>query len=152
MNSDFLLLSLGSNVGDRELYLKAAVEDLSLELGPVITSSSITETIPEGVDSHPAYLNWILVFMTSFEATEIHAITRKIEDRYGRTDKGLLKPRTLDIDILAIGNQMYNSETLTIPHKSLHLRKFILEPLKDFFPEWRHPTLNMVAEEMLALL
>ena len=152
MNSDFLLLSLGSNVGDRELYLKAAVEDLSLELGPVITSSSITETIPEGVESHPAYLNWILVFMTSFEATEIHAITRKIEDRYGRTDKGLLKPRTLDIDILAIGNQMYNSETLTIPHKSLHLRKFILEPLKDFFPEWRHPTLNMVAEEMLALL
>ena len=152
MNSDFLLLSVGSNVGDRELYLKAAVEDLSLELGPVITSSSITETIPEGVESHPAYLNWILVFMTSFEANEIHEITRKIEDRYGRTDKGLLKPRTLDIDILAIGNQMYNSDTLTIPHKSLHLRKFILEPLKDFFPEWRHPTLNMVAEEMLALL
>jgi len=152
MNSDFLLLSLGSNVGDRELYLKAAVEDLSLELGPVITSSSITETMPEGVESHPAYLNWILVFMTSFEPTEIHAITRKIEDRYGRTDKGLLKPRTLDIDILAIGNQMYNSDTLTIPHKSLHLRKFILEPLRDFFPEWRHPSLNMVAEEMLALL
>jgi 2-amino-4-hydroxy-6-hydroxymethyldihydropteridine diphosphokinase len=152
MNSDFLLLSLGSNVGDREFYLNAAVEDLSLELGPVIKSSAITETMPEGVDSHPAYLNWILVFRTSFEATEIHAITRKIEDRYGRTDKGLLQPRTLDIDILAIGNQLYNSETLTIPHKSLHLRKFILEPLKDFFPEWRHPTLNMVAEEMLALL
>jgi 2-amino-4-hydroxy-6-hydroxymethyldihydropteridine diphosphokinase len=152
MNSDFLLLSLGSNVGDREFYLKAAVEDLSLELGPVIKSSSITETMPEGVDSHPAYLNWILAFATSFEATEIHAITRKIEDRYGRTDKGLLQPRTLDIDILAIGNQLYNSDTLTIPHKSLHLRKFILEPLRDFFPEWRHPSLNMVAEEMLVLL
>jgi 2-amino-4-hydroxy-6-hydroxymethyldihydropteridine diphosphokinase len=152
MNSDFLLLSLGSNVGDREFYLKSAVEDLSLELGPVMASSAIIETMPEGVDSHPAYLNWILAFETSFEATEIHAITRKIEDRYGRTDKGHLQPRTLDIDILAIGNKIYTSKTLTIPHKSLHLRKFILEPLRDFFPEWRHPILNLVAEEMLALL
>ena len=152
MKSDFLLLSLGSNVGDREFFLKAAVEDLSLELGSVIKSSEIIETMPEGVDSHPAYLNCIVAFATSIEATEIHTITREIEDRYGRTDKGLLQPRTLDIDILAIGNQIYTSKSLTIPHKSLHLRKFILEPLRDFFPEWRHPILNLVAEEMLALL
>jgi len=147
-----LLLSLGSNLGDRAAFLDFARLRIREELGEIDSASGIDETDGFGVTGHPPYLNQVITLFTGLSPEEILDITQNIEREAGREGKGLLLPRCLDIDILALGNLIRSKPELTIPHKSMHIRAFVLKPLCEILPEWEHPLLKISAMNLLSTL
>lgn len=149
---NLLLLSLGSNLGDRFFSLSFARQRLAEEIGPLISASIIRETAGFGVIDHSPYLNQVISLQTGLPAGDIHLITRAIEAEAGREGKGLLLPRTLDIDILCLGDLIHHEPDLIIPHQSMHLRPFVLQPLGEILPDWKHPVFKKSAAELLSAL
>ena len=145
-----LLLSLGSNLGDRLSHLQFALDRLEAEFGRAHQKSAVVETEPFGVEGHPPYLNQVLAFSTSKAPLPVLEICQNIEKERGRSRKGQLLPRSLDIDILALGNLILNLPELILPHPSLHIRSFVLEPLCSILPGWEHPLLEKSASSLLA--
>jgi 2-amino-4-hydroxy-6-hydroxymethyldihydropteridine diphosphokinase len=144
-------LSLGSNLGDREANLDAAVERLR-ELGRITAISSLWETEPVDNASQPWFLNCAVGLETDLMPRQLLARTQQIEHGLGRqrpqpaaTFKG---PRTLDIDILLFGRVVVDTAGLVIPHPAMHQRRFVLEPLAEIAPEARHPVLNLTVRQM----
>jgi 2-amino-4-hydroxy-6-hydroxymethyldihydropteridine diphosphokinase len=142
MKSNLLLISLGSNVGDRLFYLQQAVEQLGNLVGPWLASSSIHETEPWGVDHQDAYLNMVVAFNTILEPLQILAITERLEREAGRTSKSDLKPRTIDIDILILGEIQFKNQVLEIPHPRMRERAFVMEPLRELSDLWNPDVLD----------
>ena len=144
-----LLISLGSNLGDRKNNILSAGNQLSISFGRPVRESALYETAPFGVETHPPYLNQVQVFESNLPVREIFQGCCDIEKELGRTGKGMLLPRTIDIDILAYGHETISEPDLVIPHPSMHLRNFVLEPLASVLPEWQHPLNGLTAREML---
>ena len=144
-------IGLGSNLGERERTLRSAIAGLR-QLGTVEAVSSFYETAPVGPVAQPEFLNAVVALRTSLPPQELmHALLR-IEQQHGRdrsvsVPKG---PRTLDLDLLSYGNLVMDSATLTLPHPALEERRFVLEPLAEIAPEWRHPASGKSAAELLA--
>lgn len=129
-------LSLGSNMGDREGYLRQAVARLKSIPGiNVITESSIIETAPWGMTEQPAFLNMALTLRTSFAPFIVLQIMQKMEELAGREHTEKWGPRTLDIDILSYDDIELNFPQLTLPHPHLTERLFVLQPLAEIAPE-----------------
>lgn len=145
-----LLLSLGSNLGNRADFLAEAEKKLSQVLGPAKLRSDIYETLPQGVSGHPLYLNQVLAFECTMPAENLLATCQTIEAALGRTGKNELLPRTIDIDLLGYGNEILQTPDLTLPHPSMHLRSFVLTPLAEILPDWMHPVLGQSASELLS--
>ncbi|HLV86829.1 MAG TPA: 2-amino-4-hydroxy-6-hydroxymethyldihydropteridine diphosphokinase [Candidatus Sulfotelmatobacter sp.] len=144
-------VSLGSNLGDREAQLHAAVDRLA-NLGRVTATSSIYETEPVELTSQPWFLNSVVSLATKETVQDLlHqllAIERDLgRDRLLSPKKG---PRVIDIDILLFDDLILQSPSLTIPHPAMHQRRFVLEPLAEIAPSARHPILEKSVEEMLA--
>lgn len=134
-------LALGSNLGDRRATIESAVARLAA-LGQVAAVSSIYETEPEGGARQPRYLNAAVRLVTTLSAFELLRATLDIEEAHGRVrPAGQPKaPRTLDIDLLLVGDQVIASPTLAVPHPSLLARPFVRIPLADVaLPGLRHP-------------
>ena len=144
-------LSLGSNVGDREANLRAAIGELG-RVGKVIAISSFYETEPVEFTAQPWFLNCALVLETRKLPEELVRELLQIELRMGRRRTQKKGPRTIDIDILLFEDEVVNSGELTIPHPALHERRFVLEPLAEIAPEAVHPVLKKTAREMLHAL
>lgn len=145
LNTD-VYFSLGSNLGDRLVYLKYGVAQLKKKL-TLIETSPVYETESWGyVDSQP-YLNIVAHYQTSVSPVEIIKEIGIIERKAGREShtKDMTKTyeaRTLDIDILFYGNIIFKNSVLNIPHPRLHLRNFVLNPFADIAPEFIHPVLG----------
>lgn len=141
-----VVLSLGSNISPKTDHLRA----MRLHLGKSLSDirySSIYITEPVGVDGcHDAYLNQLLRASWAGEADELLKKTQEIECILGRTDKGKLKPRTADIDILLFGTEIITEENLTIPHHALLERHFHVVGLKELCPNWQVPGKNISFE------
>ncbi|MFT5915203.1 MAG: 2-amino-4-hydroxy-6-hydroxymethyldihydropteridine diphosphokinase [Flammeovirgaceae bacterium] len=135
-------LLLGGNLGDRLLNLKLATEAISTTCGEIIKSSSIYETLAWGVTEQPNFLNQVIEINSKLEAYQLLTQINKIEKNLGRERHQRWHERTIDIDILYYGNECFNSETLIIPHKELHNRKFTLVPLAEIAPNFMHPILK----------
>jgi len=144
-----LLLSLGSNLGDRDNYLREAIKLLSAEFGSPVMQSEIFETDPVGVEGHPAYLNQVLVFDCSISIRQAFTVCINIETALGRRGKGELLPRSIDIDLCSFGDEIVSDPDLVVPHPSMHLRRFVLEPLVSIWPDWFHPLLAKSASDIL---
>ena len=134
-----LILSLGSNLGDRVSVLREAIDDLSEEVGNLLGISPVYETEPIAEGNHPPYLNLTVAFSSILDPEAVLAITQKIEQNFGRTSKGDLAPRVLDIDLISIGSYRTQNERLVLPHPRMNLRKFVLLPLSDLCPDWKNP-------------
>ncbi|MEI7831589.1 MAG: 2-amino-4-hydroxy-6-hydroxymethyldihydropteridine diphosphokinase [bacterium] len=129
-------LSLGSNMGDREEYLRQAVARLKSITGlNVIAESSIIETEPWGMTDQPAFLNMAVAMRTSFAPFVVLQIMQKMEELAGREHLEKWGPRTLDIDILTYDDIELNFPQLTLPHPHLTERLFVLQPLAEIAPE-----------------
>ena len=147
-----LLIALGANVGSRATTLQAALAALTAEVGPLVKCSAFYETAPEGFQSPHAFLNAVAHFETTLSAADILQITQAIERRLGRTTKsqdGIYHDRPIDIDILALGDTICHTQDLTLPHPHIAERRFVLEPLTEILPDWRHPVTHATATEML---
>jgi len=129
-------VGLGSNVGDRERTLRAAVDALGAEAGvEVVAVSTLRETEPVGVGDQPRFLNGATELETTLAARELLDQLLAVEQRFGRVRvPGEHGPRTLDLDLLLYGDEAIAEPGLTVPHPRLHERRFVLEPLAELAP------------------
>jgi 2-amino-4-hydroxy-6-hydroxymethyldihydropteridine diphosphokinase len=144
-----LWLSLGSNMGNRPQQLAECLKLLENHFGEPLGISCVFETEPWQVDHELPYLNLVVVFACSLSPLKALQITQHVEILMGRKDKGRLQPRTIDIDVIAMGAQVFHNEALDLPHPSMTLRRFVLAPLADVCPNWKHPISGIPALQLL---
>lgn len=140
-------LSLGSNLGDREQNLRAAIEKLK-EIGDPVAVSSFYETEPVEVAAQQWYLNCAVKLDTEKMPRQLIASILALEQEMGRSRKQKKAPRSIDIDILLFGNSIIEIPSLTVPHARMHKRRFVLEPLAEIAPEVRHPVFKRTIREL----
>jgi 2-amino-4-hydroxy-6-hydroxymethyldihydropteridine diphosphokinase len=140
MNNVFLLL--GSNLGDRKLYLQQAIMHISYDIAPTITISSVYETQSWGKTDEPDYLNMVIELQTDLSADAVLDKILAIELIMGRKRDEKWGSRIIDIDILYFNSDVINKPGLVVPHPELHNRRFTLEPLAEVAPNFIHPLLN----------
>ena len=127
-------LGLGSNVGDRVTYLRAALEALrEISVGPV-RASKIYETEPVGPGEQEKYLNLCVRLTTALTPRQLLDYCKEAEQRLGRIPRGRWAPREIDIDILSYDNETLQEEGLTLPHPGIAERQFVLVPLVELDP------------------
>ncbi|MES2702260.1 MAG: 2-amino-4-hydroxy-6-hydroxymethyldihydropteridine diphosphokinase [Bacteroidota bacterium] len=142
-------LSLGSNEGDRVLWLQKAIELLAVQCGVVVQQSAVYETAAWGITDQAAFLNMAVQMQTTLTAAEVLKEILEIETLLGRQRDVKWGPRTLDIDILLFNNDIIDTEALTVPHPYLHERRFTLLPLAEIAPAMEHPRLHATMSELL---
>jgi 2-amino-4-hydroxy-6-hydroxymethyldihydropteridine diphosphokinase len=142
-------LGLGSNVGDREANLRAAVDRLRAPDLRVLRLSPVYETEPVDYTGQGWFLNLVLEAETSLFPMQLLARVARIERSLGRVRAVPKGPRTIDIDILLYGSAAIQSEALEIPHPRMAERRFVLAPLADLAPDLRHPIGRLSVSEML---
>jgi len=145
-------LALGSNIGDREANLRDAVDRLASDEIHVLRRSSLYETAPQEMLDQPSFLNAVVEVETSLLPMQLLARIREIEREMGRQRIAPKGPRNIDIDILFYGRTVITTQELEVPHPRLAQRRFVLEPLAEIAPDFRHPVTGKTASEILAAL
>ena len=145
-----LALGLGTNLGNRLGNLRQAARAIEEDIGPILRASEVFETEPWGVTDQPHFLNACLYLDIDGESDPeaLLASLKAIERRMGRKETIRWGARLIDIDILLIGDRIYESPALRIPHLHLSERSFVLTPLIQILPGWSHPLTGKSLEEM----
>ncbi|HEU4936837.1 MAG TPA: 2-amino-4-hydroxy-6-hydroxymethyldihydropteridine diphosphokinase [Vicinamibacterales bacterium] len=148
-----VVIALGSNLGDRPAALDFAIDRLS-RLIANLTISSFIETDPEGkgLQDQPRYLNAVVVGETTLGAREMLDHLLAIERAYGRERPYTGAPRTLDLDLILLGDTIEHAPDLQVPHPRFRERLFVLGPLSDVAPGITDPETGLTAFELLARL
>ncbi len=143
-------LGVGSNLGDTLRCCQSAVKALvDNGICKVEKLSSWYYTEPQGYREQNWFVNGALIGSTSLDPQEMLFGLKEIERQLGRTQSFRWGPRAIDLDILFYDNLLLESENLTIPHKLLHLRRFVLVPMVEIAPSWFHPVLKKSVKELL---
>lgn len=142
-------LSVGSNMGDEESHIREAVESLRQDnkICDVVVSDLI-ETEPYGFTEQENFLNGAVSLKTLYSPYELLERIHEIEKEGKRERKVHWGPRTIDLDILLYGDEVIQTETLTIPHREMTLRRFVLEPLNQIAPWVKHPVSGETVAEL----
>ena len=146
-------LGLGSNVGDREEHLRAAIAALPEHGVEVEAVSSVYETEPVGeVLDQPDFLNAAIRVRTELEPEPLLEVCKAIEVEQGRmVAASRHSPRPLDIDLLLLGDLELSTERLTLPHPEVTSRRFVLAPLLELDPDLTLPNGKRLADALAAL-
>ncbi len=128
------VIALGSNLGDRESYIQSALKEMATFL-TIERVSTLIETEPMGGPSQGDYLNAVVLGECELEAEELLKKLMEIEKNLGRVREEINGPRTIDLDIISMGDLVIQSENLSLPHPRAHLRRFVLEPWLEVDPE-----------------
>lgn len=132
-----VVIALGSNLGDRRMHLSQARRFLSTLGGTSLVASSIYETEPVGEASTFEYFNAVCSFEAGLDAFSLLMQLKQYEQRYGRDpDAPRWANRTIDLDIIDYGRQEICDGRLKVPHPEYHNRLFVLEPLREIWPDW----------------
>lgn len=139
-----IYFGIGTNLGDREANLNAALHLLNERVGEQLACSSVHRSAPMGFESENEFANIVAVYDTPYSPEEVLLITQQIEREMGRTQKsvnGVYHDRIIDIDLLkayigtpesGVGSQIeFTSETLTLPHPRMQERYFVMIPLRE---------------------
>lgn len=148
-------LSLGTNIGNKEKQMNEAIERIEAQIGDVVSRSTFYVTEPWGFESENSFLNAAVKIETELSADEVLKETQNIEREMGRMEKseeGKYKDRIIDIDILMYGTSIVDSPNLTIPHKFMKERRFVLEPLAEIASEVVIPGTDISVSKALNLL
>ena len=147
-----VFLNIGSNIGNRRLNISKAVRAIEREFGYFELSHTV-ESKPEGFMSPNVFMNVGMMILTDLEPTEllrkIQEIEKEISPASHRDSDGNYIDRAIDIDIIAIDENVIESEELTVPHPRMHERRFVLEPMAEIASGWVHPKLGKRPFELL---
>lgn len=146
-----VFLGLGSNLGDRDAHLAAAVRELTT-VGVVKRISSVYDTAPMHVTNQPRFHNLACELETSVSPIELLHVLKDIERRLGREKGPRFGPRVIDIDLLFYDQLVLRTAELTVPHPRIAERTFVLAPLAEIAPSLTHPILGVTIEELLQRL
>jgi 2-amino-4-hydroxy-6-hydroxymethyldihydropteridine diphosphokinase len=143
---------MGSNMGDREKNLTAALTKLEMVPGLEITAvSGIYVSEAQDMEGeNPSFMNQVVMAEYQYLPNELLNELELIEKKLGRTSKGKKQPRTIDLDILLFGNRIVETERLSIPHRELLNRPFAMVPLLQIEPNIIHPVTRRPVAEFLS--
>jgi 2-amino-4-hydroxy-6-hydroxymethyldihydropteridine diphosphokinase len=146
-------VGLGSNEGDREAQLVAALQALSrIDAVAVLRCSSLFDSAPVG-PSQPRFLNAVVELECGLPPLRLLTILQRIEHDLGRRRDGTRwGPRPIDLDILVWDGEVVAEPSLQVPHLELHKRRFALEPLAEIAPGLQHPVLGVTVKDLLSQL
>lgn len=149
-----IYVALGSNVGDREERVLQAVHKMR-SFSNVKKVSTLVETEAVGPNKgQPKFINAVVELDTSFEPEEVLDELLKIEEELGRNldEKGKNLPREIDLDLIVYGNEIVQTERLTVPHPKMCERLFVMAPLAELNPKWIHPQTKESIQDILSTL
>jgi 2-amino-4-hydroxy-6-hydroxymethyldihydropteridine diphosphokinase len=137
------VIALGSNLGNRELNIDSAIAELA-KIIEITHLSTNHETDPVGGPEQPKYLNAVLIAETQLDPHELLISMLEIENKLGRKREIHWGPRTIDLDLIVVGDEVVASDVLVLPHPRAHERKFVLEPWLEIDPTAQIPGLGLV--------
>lgn len=152
-------IALGANLGDRERTIERAISEIGRRIGQPIAKSRLYRSRPltretDVSEGHPEYLNGVLVCSSAEEPAQILDKLLEIERSLGRVreSEARWQPRKIDLDLLAVGNFVIDTERLKLPHPEMHKRDFVLVPLREADGGFVHPVLKIGIGELIARL
>lgn len=145
----YVYLGIGGNLGDRVSILSNSLTAIQERIGPINSRSSLYETPPWGYTQQPEFLNAAVALKTNLPALKLLGVVKDIEQAAGRaTDQPRWHERPLDIDILIIEGEAFDSPELTVPHIYMATRAFVLVPLAEIAPQIVHQTIGLRIETL----
>lgn len=146
-------VGLGSNLGERELQIRRAVDELAkIPRTTLVRVSSLYDTDPVGEVEQPAFLNAVAWLETELSPRELLWNLLLIEQRMGRVRAQKWGPRKIDLDLLFHGSTVLEEPDLVVPHPEAHKRAFVLAPLVELDPDFVHPVTNETVAKTLRRL
>ena len=144
-----VFLSLGGNLGNTQEIFERTYPMIENKVGPILQKSSLYQTAAWGFTDQADFINQVILLQTSLKPHEILNEIQAIEKEQGRKRLITWGPRTLDLDILFIEQEIIQESELQVPHPHIQDRKFILIPLHEIAADWIHPVFKKSAKELL---
>lgn len=146
MNKTYLLL--GSNMGNSRQQLSKAKSFIKKEIGKILRQSDLYTTAAWGNTNQPDFLNQVIMVETTLDALQTMQAILTIEKKMGRIRAEKNAPRIIDIDILFFNKEIIDQAGLNIPHPQIQNRRFVLVPLNQLSPNFKHPVFKKTVHQL----
>ena len=152
-----IIVAIGSNLESNMFGCSINICNKSVELirnhgVQVVDQSSWYETAPIPASLQPNYINGVISVQTQFSSEELLLLLLSIEKKMGRVRTKRNAARVIDLDLICYNDEVVRSKGLTLPHSKLSERVFVVKPISEIAPNWKHPVSGLMVDEILLTL